>query len=156
VTRTLIFDPRTGRMAPAPAGTPTPVRNGRHRAAPEEPEEPGRPGMLGALREWLRPLPVPVAEAAVTPPPPAVPRPPDPTRAPAWIGVRYQQGDRSEHLRRWQRALRERGYDSTESGHFDLAVLALVERLQRDNDLPVTGVIDPCTWAAAWTGTPPT
>ena len=80
-----------------------------------------------------------------------------PTRsgsAPAWPGGShgYRRGDDSDDILRWKVQMRTRGARLHGNGHFGRTTLKVVERIQRQNGLPETGVLGPVTWALAWTG----
>ncbi len=90
------------------------------------------------------------------PPTPVVPsaKPAGPVAtAPAWPRTQYwSAGDSSPVIARWQSQMRRRGATMAASGRLDAPTLAVVNRIQRLNGRPATGLLGPVTWGLAWTG----
>jgi peptidoglycan hydrolase-like protein with peptidoglycan-binding domain len=117
--------------------------NGEYRngAAPAAPAAP-------AARPAPRPAPKPAARPAPKPAPtPAV-------NAPAWTAPQYYSlGDDSATIKAWQQQMRTRGAPLRVSGQFGTNTLAVINAVQQQNHLKVTGLLGPVTWKLAWTGT---
>jgi peptidoglycan hydrolase-like protein with peptidoglycan-binding domain len=95
---------------------------------------------------------------ATKPAPKPKPKPAPPaTRkvsAPAWPGPQYYSlGDHSATIKAWQAQMRRRGAPLALTGQFGTNTLAVVNSLQQQNHLKVTGILGPVTWKMAWTGT---
>jgi peptidoglycan hydrolase-like protein with peptidoglycan-binding domain len=75
-------------------------------------------------------------------------------KAPPWPNTQYWSlGDHSSTIARFQAQLHKRGSTAlTGTGQFGANTLAAVNRLQRLNGLPQTGLLGPNTWKLAWTG----
>ena len=73
--------------------------------------------------------------------------------APAFPGTRYWSiGDNSSAIARFQTQMHRRGSSLIGNGDFGTHTQAVVDRLQRLNHLPQTGLLGPVTWKLAWTG----
>jgi hypothetical protein len=70
--------------------------------------------------------------------------------APNYPGKLLKLGSRSRFLTRFQRRMRQLGYELEPDGVFGPQTLGAVQTLQRRAGLSVDGVIGPKTWAAAW------
>jgi peptidoglycan hydrolase-like protein with peptidoglycan-binding domain len=75
-----------------------------------------------------------------------------PRRSHAWPGVYYSLGDNSAGIRQWQLQMRARGAPLIGTGQFGAHTLAVVNAVQQQNGLRVTGLLGPNTWALAWNG----
>jgi len=99
------------------------------------------------------------AKPAPKPRPKPKPKPaPKPTpvkaTAPKWTAPQYySQGDHSATIKAWQLQMHRRGAPVTGSGQFGAATLAVVNAVQKQNHLKVTGILGPVTWKLAWAGT---
>ncbi|MEP6852177.1 MAG: transglycosylase family protein [bacterium] len=95
---------------------------------------------------------VPTSAPAPAPQPAPTPAPAS-TGAPAWPNTQYWSlGDASSTIRHWQVQMRARGATLPTDGRFGAATLTVVNRIQRFNGLPATGLLGPVTWRLAWTG----
>jgi resuscitation-promoting factor RpfA len=114
--------------------------------------QPGGTAVAPAPRHTPKPAPKPTAKPAPRPAPVKV-------NAPAWTAPQYYSlGDKSATIKGWQQQMRTRGAPLQLSGQFGTNTLAVVNALQQQNHLKVTGLLGPATWKAAWTGsyrTPP-
>jgi peptidoglycan hydrolase-like protein with peptidoglycan-binding domain len=73
--------------------------------------------------------------------------------APNFPGTRYwSSGDDSAVIAAFQRQMHRRGSVLADDGQFGPQTLGVVNRLQRLNHLPQTGLLGPVTWKLAWTG----
>lgn len=94
---------------------------------------------------------------AVTPPAPAPPSPtPEKTSVPPYPGypLRYNPTRFDANLQRWQRRMRERGWDLGRcgaDGKYGDDTRRVVLAFQREKRLAVDGEIGPVTWRAPWT-----
>ena len=77
---------------------------------------------------------------------------PAPRGSHAWPGVYYSLGDNSAGIRQWQLQMRARGAPLVGTGQFGAHTLAVVNAVQEQNGLRVTGLLGPNTWALAWNG----
>jgi peptidoglycan hydrolase-like protein with peptidoglycan-binding domain len=112
-------------------------------------------GAAPKLAPKPKPKPIPAPKPA---PKPAPPRPPAPATAtasaPAWTAPQhYSLGDNSATIKAWQLQLQRRGAPLTSTGQFGTNTLAVVNAMQQQNHLKVTGILGPETWKLAWTGT---
>jgi peptidoglycan hydrolase-like protein with peptidoglycan-binding domain len=107
-----------------------------------------------------RPAPKPAPKPTPKPAPKPAPKPvPAKVSAPAWTAPQYYSlGDDSATIKAWQQQMRTRGAPLRVSGQFGTNTLAVVNAVQQQNHLNVTGLLGPVTWTLAWTGsyrTPP-
>jgi resuscitation-promoting factor RpfA len=96
-----------------------------------------------------QPAPKPKPAPKPNPAPPA----PRKVSAPAWPGPQYYSlGDHSATIKAWQLQMHRRGAPLAITGQFGTNTLAVVNSLQQQNHLKVTGILGPVTWKNAWTG----
>jgi len=67
-----------------------------------------------------------------------------------WAGVVMVPGQTYRDLQCFQRVLGAHGYGLTGTGYFGSSTKDAVAKLQANNNLPRTGVVDAATWRAAW------
>lgn len=73
--------------------------------------------------------------------------------APDWPGTAYGQlGDSNAMIARWKTQMSSRGARLADNGIFGAGTLTTVNRIQKQNGLPQTGLLGPVTWALAWRG----
>lgn len=109
-----------------------------------------RPGGLSAV---AAPRPKPSPKPAPKPAPKPVPRPRANVTAPAWTAPQYYSlGDDSATIKAWQQQMRTRGAPLRITGQFGTNTLAVINSVQQQNHLGVTGLLGPVTWKMAWTG----
>lgn len=103
----------------------------------------------GSGRSIAIPAPAPAAPATAT----ATATPVAAGSAPAWPGPQYFSfGDQHATIKQFQDQMHARGFFPVGTGDFGPNTLAMLDRLQRQNGLRVTGLLGPVTWKLAWTG----
>lgn len=111
-----------------------------------------RPGGVSAVAA-PKPSPKPAPKPAPRPAPKPVHRPPVSVAAPPWTAPQYYSlGDNSATIKAWQQQMRKRGAPLQITGQFGTNTLAVINSVQQQNHIGVTGLLGPVTWKLAWTG----
>jgi peptidoglycan hydrolase-like protein with peptidoglycan-binding domain len=116
--------------------------------------QPGGVPVAPAPRPTPKPAPRPTPKPAPRPTPKPAPHPaPAKVKAPAWTAPQYYSlGDSSATIKAWQQQMRTRGAPLRVTGQFGTNTLAVINAVQQQNHLKVTGLLGPMTWKLAWTG----